>query len=92
VPWLGATVATGIAKWDGSAWTALDGGMTPYTNVYALCLDDEDNLYAAAGFLVAGGGVFGGIARWDGTAWSPISEICGSIFALCFDDAGNLYE
>ena len=42
-----------IAKWNGSAWSALGSGMNGA--VYALAVDGAGNLYAGGEFTTAGG-------------------------------------
>ena len=49
----GGVAANHIAKWDGSAWSALGSGMNG--NVLALTLDSSGNLYAGGDFTIAGG-------------------------------------
>jgi hypothetical protein len=63
----GGVVATNIAEWDGSAWSALG----PRMNSMVLAL-------AASGTNLYAGG-YGVIAKWDGTVWSGLgSGISGS--------------
>ena len=63
--------ANRIAKWNGSAWSALGTEMNG--TVYALAVSGTD-LYAGGGFLftTAGGGSANYIAKWNGSAWSPL--------------------
>ena len=56
----GEIAATNIAKWDGSAWSALGSGMNG--PVVAVALSDT-NLYAGGGFTKAGGKVSVFISR-----------------------------
>ena len=64
-----------IAKWDGSAWSALGGGAQ--SSVFALAVSGSD-VYVGGGFTsvyssgttpVAGTGY---IAKWNGSAWSAL--------------------
>ena len=60
-----------VARWDGSAWSALGPGLNgaPFSlSVY------NDELIAAGGFSRTGDQqmVLNNIARWDETAWSPL--------------------
>lgn len=64
-----------IARWDGTAWSALGGGVNAI--VRALVLDEADVLYVAGDFTEAtnaNGTPIGTrrIARWDGGAWHPL--------------------
>lgn len=61
--------ARNLARWDGHAWQAPDGGVDG--EVTALASSGSD-LYVAGAFLSAGGAqrvASPGIARWDGSAW-----------------------
>ena len=66
---VGTIAANRIAKWDGSAWSALGSGMN--NNVYALAVSGS-NLYAGGSFTGAGGMVANRIAKWDGSIWSAL--------------------
>ncbi|HTL54975.1 MAG TPA: hypothetical protein VL361_04815 [Candidatus Limnocylindrales bacterium] len=65
----GGVPATNIAKWDGSAWSAVGLGVN--STVSALAVSDS-NLYAGGWFTTAGGVAANYIAKWDGSAWSPL--------------------
>jgi hypothetical protein len=72
-------VATNIARWNGSSWSALSSGMT---NVFALAVSGTD-LYAGGYFLRAGATPAHNIAKWNGTNWSALgSGVAGEVFAL----------
>lgn len=71
----GGNPVFGIAKWDGSTWSALDGGMNQF--VFALAVHDAGQgelLYAGGAFTTAGNISASRIARWDGLAWSALGE------------------
>lgn len=90
------TAASHIAKWNGSAWSAVGEGFND--NVYALQVFDDrfvtgnagPSLYAGGAFVVSGDletdMLY--IARWDGTNWYPLQTgptelgLSGSAFAL----------
>jgi HYR domain-containing protein len=84
-----------IAKWDGSSWTSVGGGMSPdgQTSVWALAVHDDGSgpaLYAGGGFPSAGGVPASNIARWDGTSWSALgSGLNGGVASLVVHDDGN---
>lgn len=69
--------ASMIAKWNGSAWSALGSGDNFGVNspVYALALDGS-NLYVGGSFTsVALNNVPANyIARWDGASWTPLGS------------------
>jgi hypothetical protein len=71
--------ATNIAKWNGSAWSALGSGID---GVYALAVSGT-TLYAGGQFAAAGGVTANCIAKWDGSAWSALgSGMDGYVQAL----------
>jgi hypothetical protein len=75
----GGVTVNCVAKWDGSAWSALGTGMIPSNLdslvVRDLAVDSAGNLYASGEFTMAGG-VPGTslIAKWDGSAWSALGS------------------
>jgi len=71
--------ARGIARWNGTAWSALGAGVTGTTlpRVRALVVHDDGTgggaaLYAGGAFTTAGGAPAASIARWDGAGWSGL--------------------
>ena len=91
----GGTAANNIAKWNGTAWSALGSG-TNY-NVHAFASDSSGNLYAGGEFTTIGGIAANCIAKWDGSTWSALGSGMGGIlyqpdvYALALDNNGNLY-
>jgi len=85
--------ASYIARWDGSEWSALGGGVDNW--VYALAWDAENgHLYVGGNFSLAGGVEVNGIARWDGDEWTALGEgvLGGAVRTLVWDaDNGHLY-
>ena len=74
---IGTVPANHIAKWDGSAWSALGSGMNGI--VWALAVSGT-NLYAGGSFGTVGGVPANRIAKWDGSAWSALgSGMSGSV-------------
>jgi hypothetical protein len=89
----GGVPATNIAKWNGTAWSALGsgvGGSIPFT-VSALAVSGT-NLYAGGPFITAGGVPASGLAKWDGSAWSALGSGMGggTVSALAVSGT-NLY-
>lgn len=76
----GGIVASNIAEWNGSSWSAVGSGLrgpvlssTPV--VSSIALDSNGDLYASGTIYGVGGGAptFFGVARWDGTNWSGLA-------------------
>jgi len=68
----GGISANGIAKWNGTNWSAVGAGVTgSFPNVYALTVYNN-NLYAAGDFTIAGGNAANYIAMWDGNNWFAV--------------------
>ena len=85
----GGIPATSIAKWDGSNWSALGGGITTWNfthgDVSAIAVNDSD-VYVAGWFTTAGGVSVNNIARWDGSSWSDVG---GGVSGEIVDQGGN---
>jgi hypothetical protein len=79
----GDVSANNIAKWNGSAWSALGSGLDGA--VYALTFDIN-------GVLYAGGDMTDNLSKWDGTTWTSLGAgLNGPVYALTFDyTAGNI--
>ncbi|MBL9030507.1 MAG: hypothetical protein JNM80_02200 [Phycisphaerae bacterium] len=92
----GETMARNIARWDGSSWRDVGGGVGSGVNdrVWALAVFDDGRgpaLFAAGEFEDAGGAPASNIARWDGQAWSALGAgVDGAVQALVpFDDGSG---
>jgi hypothetical protein len=87
----GAVTANHIARWSGSAWSALGDGLSD--NVYALVTFDDgtgEALYAGGAFTTAGSTPVSHVARWDGVAWSALGDgVVGDVLALAVYDDGT---
>jgi hypothetical protein len=95
----GGVPANRIARWDGSAWSALpDSSLAAGLpgDVRALAVYDDGTgpaLYAGGGFATTAAGLSNHIARWDGSAWSVLSGplatgVDGAVEALAVYDDG----
>jgi hypothetical protein len=92
----GGAPTNGIAKWDGSNWSALGSGLTSTTNavVRALTVFDDGSgpaLYVGGYFSNAGGATANNIARWDGSLWSTLGSGLnnGMTGLIAFDDGSG---
>jgi hypothetical protein len=65
-----------VARWNGSAWSALAGGVNnAETNASVTALDVEgQTLFVGGSFTVAGAVNATNAARWDGTNWSALGS------------------
>ena len=76
-----------IAKWNGSAWSAMGtGGVAATTQVRALMWNAASTyLYVGGNFTDIGGSGADYLARWDGAAWSVVgaaANLNGNVYAL----------
>jgi hypothetical protein len=82
----GGTAARGIARWNGSSWSALGSGLN-FPFVHALALSGTD-LFVGGSFSRAAGSTVNNIAKWNGSSWSALgSGMNGYVTALAV--AGN---
>jgi hypothetical protein len=88
----GNVSALNVAKWNGSAWSALGTGLKGPPNsgpVGALaCLGTD--LYAFGNFTNAGGIAASGLAKWNGANWSSFGALNGHL-TRAISNAGSLY-
>jgi hypothetical protein len=89
----GGGAASRIAKWNGSAWSALGTGMGSVgVSVDALIIGPDGLLYAGGVFQDAGGNPADNIAVWDGSAWSDVGGgVTSQVRALAVGLDGMLY-
>jgi len=62
----------GVARWDGTAWSALGTGAGAIGDVRALAVAGDGTVYAGGRFGSVAGSSANHVARWDGTAWHPM--------------------
>jgi hypothetical protein len=86
-----------IARWNGTAWTAVGTGLTSTSTLFGLegltVFDDGGGaaLYAA-GYAFTGAGPVCNVAKWNGQTWSAIGGQVGTgrLTAIAvFDDGGG---
>lgn len=94
----GGSTAKGIARWDGTSWHSVGGGVENPSRIYALIVFDDGNgeaLYAGGSFTRAGGVSANAVAKWDGLSWSALGDgLTGGffetiVFALAVYDDGT---
>ncbi|GIG28407.1 hypothetical protein [Cellulomonas marina] len=82
---VGQKPARSIARWTGSSWDTMAGGVTTSigdAEVHAMVKVGTD-LYVAGEFSKAGGVAVRNIARWNGTSWSALGAgLDGEVYAL----------
>ena len=86
----GGTDANGIAKWDGTSWSALGTGVGMSGSVNALAVSGT-NLYAGGLFTTADGTSANYIAKWNGAAWSALGAGMNSSVNALAVSGTNLY-
>jgi hypothetical protein len=93
----GGQLAENIAKWNGSAWSALDSGVgmeyeDPYKEPVRAIVVSGANVYVGGELESAGGEVVKYFAKWNGSAWSAIGVPDASqVDALALGPAGGVY-
>lgn len=80
----GVPGATLIARWDGSAWTGVGGGLI---DQYSNALISFQGDLIAAGYFNFAGGVDGTakLARWDGISWNSMEAQAESFLSSFWD-------
>jgi len=70
----GNILASDVAKWNGSSWSALGSGSFSAVNVAAVhaMVILGTNLFVGGSFTMAGGIAATNIAEWNGTSWSAV--------------------
>ncbi len=83
--------ATGLAKWDGSAWTNFTDLADVDRQVVWGMTTLGDSLYVSGQFDSADNITVGNIARWDGSTWSPVGDGMDSFVeaVTTFNDGGR---
>ncbi|NTV45122.1 MAG: T9SS type A sorting domain-containing protein [Chlorobiales bacterium] len=91
----GTVSAKNVAKWNGSAWSALGNGVDGNVNALAL---DAGNAYAGGSFTTASSVTVNNIARWDGANWNAMGTGMTNqgttpafVSTIVTDNSGNVY-
>jgi trimeric autotransporter adhesin len=69
---VGATPANGIARGNGTTWTALGSGLGGQGDVPCLAEMPDGGIVVAGSFTTAGGAPIATIAQWNGAQWLPL--------------------
>ena len=85
-----------LARWNGTAWSAVGTGLSTRANVNALALASSGDLYVGGYFSQAGPVAANNLARWNGTAWNTVGTglsngIQGGVATLAIATNGDLY-
>jgi hypothetical protein len=86
----GGVSAIRIAKWNGSAWSALGTGLTggSFITCNAIAIDSLDNVYVGGNFTSPANN----IAKWDGSSWSALGTgLNNGCMAITIDSLDNVY-
>ncbi|MHC1727311.1 MAG: hypothetical protein AB9866_15115 [Syntrophobacteraceae bacterium] len=84
----GGATASHIARWDGSAWSALGSGMN--AKVLALALDGSGNLYVGGDFTSSAGAPLSNIAQWRGKSAIAVDFASSGLFLWSRDWQGKI--
>jgi PKD repeat protein len=80
----GGVAVNGLAKWNGTAWSAIGSGVDWTSSLSALTCDNAGNVYAC-GYNVS-------IDQWNGSSWAWLPYFMGEYAnAVICDSHGNLY-
>jgi hypothetical protein len=87
----GDVEANGIARWDGSSWSALGNGLNMGG---AVEVGKDGEIFATGMFFIPPDSFTFTqyIAMWDGSTWNPLGEgVDNFVSALVVDPEGNLF-
>lgn len=94
---VGSTAANCIARWDGTNWNALGGGVSGNFSggngqrINAMATDGT-NLYGGGIFTNVSGTYMSGVAYWNGSTWNPMgSGVDFIVSALAIGQANNVW-
>lgn len=94
----GSVVASGIARWDGTAWHSLGTGpangisqQEDRYRVTTLAAAANGDLYVGGDFDRIGGIESHNLARWDGQRWHAMKGVRGPVQALAIAPNGDVY-
>ncbi len=83
----GTVEASGVARWDGTAWSALGEGLSGWPQSLAVFDDGNGQALYAGRLDLAGEST---VVRWDGKSWSEVGGgVDGSVWDLVVFDDGS---
>ena len=88
----GGINANNVAKWNGTAWSALGTGVNRLVSTMAV--GNNGNVYVGGHFGMAGGLNVNYVAKWNGSAWSALGSGIGNTGlanAMAVSGNGDLY-
>jgi hypothetical protein len=86
---IGGVSAARVARWNGSAFSALGSGLNDTAR--ALAIGTNGDVYVGGSFTTAGGSSIPYIARWNGSAWSALgSGLNELVRSLTISPSGEL--
>lgn len=88
---IGGVAARGIARWDGTNWSAL--GDAVGGDIRALAFGPDGSLYVGGQLLESDGTAsLNHVARWDGAAWHELEgSVARQLYALAVDSQGHVF-
>ncbi|MEW6126674.1 MAG: C25 family cysteine peptidase [Acidobacteriota bacterium] len=94
---VGGIPANGIAKWNGTTWSAMGTGLVGIAGLgiaNAIAVNGTD-VYVGGFFSTAGGVSANNIAKWNGTSWSalgsPTNGVNNEVKAIAVNSSGEVY-
>ena len=81
----------GVARWDGTVWSALGNGVNG--SVETIAIDANDTIYIGGDFTLDGSeqAELMYVAQWNGTAWAPVgSGMDATVHTLVVGGGGEL--
>lgn len=90
----GEVKATGIARWDGTAWNAVGSGVRGglQGSFSAIAPGPDGRIYAGGFFQSIGSVAASNVAEWTGSEWQPLGEgLNGNVITLATGPDGSLY-
>lgn len=86
---IGNVPAKGVARWDGSTWSEVGGGIGGYGPSVNAMVSYSGQLIVGGGFDSAGGNSAGNVVAWNGSQWEGLGMLPTAVAAL-IDNNGVL--